>query len=72
MYVFDKELNNFRFYILVGHPMRRYQHQLLDSPVDRSSVLVASDRGDQHRAKRIYWENLAFHAADFNQKAKKV
>jgi len=24
------------------------------------------------RAKRIYWENLSFHAADYNQKPKKI
>ena len=25
----------------------------------------------QQRGKRIYWENLAFHASDFNRKTKK-
>ncbi len=55
-------------------PIRRYQHRLLDLPIDGSSLSATSDSDDQsqQRAKRIYWENLAFHAADYNQKAKKV
>ena len=50
--------------------MRRYQAALFNSPSGGSKRSAADDQ--QQRAKRIYWENLAFHAADFNQKAKKV
>jgi hypothetical protein len=50
-------------FIIDGLPIRR----LSDSPIDSSSVLA----DDQSRTKRIYWENLAFHATDYNQKAKK-
>ncbi|CAF3801112.1 unnamed protein product [Rotaria sp. Silwood1] len=62
---------------LSGLPIRQYQDQLYDSPIDSLSLLVVPDRHDQlqqqqQRAKRIYWENLAFHAADYNQKPKKV
>ncbi|CAF1026254.1 unnamed protein product [Rotaria sordida] len=58
---------------LSGLPsIKKYQDQLLESPVDSSSLSVAPDRYDQQRTKRIYWENLAFHAADYNQKPKKV
>ena len=56
------------FAILVGLPMRRYQSQLVNTPIDSSSDHDQS----QQRGKRIYWENLAFHASDFNQKAKKL
>ncbi|CAF4747622.1 unnamed protein product, partial [Rotaria magnacalcarata] len=52
-----------------GLPIRQYQDQLYQTPTDS---LLASDRHDQQRAKRIYWENLAFHAADYNQKPKKT
>jgi hypothetical protein len=61
--------------ILVGYPIRRYQRQLLDLPIDSLSVSSSLDSDDQlqqPRTKRIYWENLAFHAADYNQKGKKV
>jgi hypothetical protein len=38
------------------------------------SLLLTSDSDDQQqqqqRGKRIYWENLAFQPADYNQKAK--
>jgi hypothetical protein len=53
--------------------MRRYQNQLVNTPIDSSSILISSDQDNpQQRGKRIYWENLAFHASDFNQKSKKV
>ncbi|CAF2128545.1 unnamed protein product [Rotaria magnacalcarata] len=54
---------------LSGLPIRQYQDQLYQTPTDS---LLASDRHDQQHAKRIYWENLAFHAADYNQKPKKT
>jgi len=63
------------FNILVGLPMRRYQNQLLNLPIDSSSLLISSDKNNpqqQQRAKRIYWENLAFHAGDYNQKGKQL
>jgi hypothetical protein len=62
------------FNILVGLPMRRYQNQLLNVPIDSSSLLISSDKNNpqQQRAKRIYWENLAFHAGDYNQKGKQL
>jgi len=61
------------FYLVGLPPIRRYQDQLLNSPIDSSSLLISTDKNNpQQRAKRIYWENLAFHAADFNQKAKKL
>jgi hypothetical protein len=50
--------------------MRHYQARSLNSPAGVPLRFTADDQ--QQRAKRIYWENLAFHAADFNQKAKKV
>jgi hypothetical protein len=51
--------------------MRRYQNQLVNTPIDSSSIPSDQDNFQQ-RGKRIYWENLAFHASDFNQKAKKL
>ncbi|CAF2947101.1 unnamed protein product [Rotaria sp. Silwood2] len=60
---------------LSGLPIRQYQDQLFDSPIDSLSLLLIPNRHNQQqqqRAKRIYWENLAFHAADYNQKPKKV
>jgi len=61
------------FFCLVSLPVRRYQNQLLKSPIDDSSLSISSDKNNApQRGKRIYWENLAFHAADFNQKAKKL
>ncbi|CAF3111851.1 unnamed protein product [Rotaria socialis] len=54
-------------------PIGRYRNQLLDATIDDSSMLMSSDQNDpalQQRTKRIYWENLAFHATDFNQKVK--
>jgi hypothetical protein len=53
----------------VDQPNRRYSSHVLDTLIDRSLEPITDD---QQRIKRIYWENLAFHAADFNQKAKKV
>jgi hypothetical protein len=41
----------------------------LNSPL---SISADQDDVQQQRAKRIYWENLAFHAADYNQKVKKT
>lgn len=58
---------------LVGLPSRRYQQRVFDSSVFPSTS-NSDDPSDQQgqRHKRIYWENLAFHAADYNQKPKKV
>lgn len=67
-----KFTNSLYIYILADVPIRQSQRQLIDSPTDRLSLYLASDRLDQQRAKRIYWENLAFHATDYNQKPKKV
>jgi len=55
------------FYNLVGLPIP----QESNSAIDRS---LLSDQYNlpQERAKRIYWENLAFHAMDFTRKNKKV
>ncbi|CAF1573634.1 unnamed protein product [Rotaria sp. Silwood1] len=56
-------------------PTRQYQNLLLDSTIDSSSLFKSSDQNiphEQQRMKRIYWENLAFHATNFNQKNKKV
>ncbi|CAF3001165.1 unnamed protein product [Rotaria socialis] len=57
---------------LFGLPIRQYQDQLYQRPADSLSALSVSDRHNQQRTKRIYWENLAFHAADYNQKPKKT
>jgi hypothetical protein len=68
-------MSAFFFSCSVGLPIRRHPHRLLDAPIDGSSLSGSSDSDDQsqqQRAKRIYWENLAFHAADYNQKGKKV
>jgi hypothetical protein len=74
-YLVPNSIFIFSSLILVGYPIRRYQHRFLDLPVDSLSVSGSSDSDDQsqqQRTKRIYWENLAFHAADYNQKGKKV
>ena len=46
----------------------------MNSPIDNSPLPMPADQDDvqQQRGKRIYWENLAFHAADYNQKGRKV
>lgn len=55
-------------FLVSGLPVRRYR--LLNSPMN--DIPSDKDNPSPQRAKRIYWENLAFHAADFNQKAKKL
>lgn len=60
--------------VLVSSPIGRYSPGLLDAAIYDSSTSMLSDSNnshEQHRSKRIYWENLAFHAADFNRKTKK-
>ncbi|CAF0824502.1 unnamed protein product [Rotaria sordida] len=55
---------------LLRLPIRQYQNTVLDSRIDSSPLLMSSDQNDpdeQQRTKRIYWENLAFHAADFKK-----
>ncbi|CAF1400914.1 unnamed protein product [Adineta steineri] len=52
-------------------PVRRNQNQLLNSIKDSSLLSVSTDGSDQQRGKRIYWEDLAFHAADYDYKVKK-
>ena len=60
--------------VSVGRTVPRYQYPVLDSPIDSSPLLDSLDDStrQKQRTKRIYWENLAFHAADFNQKSKKL
>ncbi|CAF2656077.1 unnamed protein product [Rotaria sp. Silwood2] len=56
-------------------PIRQYQNRFLVSTIDNPSLFISSDQNIPHekqRMKRIYWENLAFHAADFNRKPKKI
>lgn len=70
-------ISDFNFYCLfafisAGLSMRQYQNQLYDPSTDSYTLFTGPDRHDQQREKRIYWENLAFHAADYNQKPKKV
>lgn len=53
--------------------MRQYQRRLIDSSLLSKASDDDSNDDDQsqQRGKRIYWENLAFHASDYNQKVKK-
>ncbi|CAF1295933.1 unnamed protein product [Adineta steineri] len=55
-------------------PVRRNQNQLLNSIKDSSLLSISTDGSNQQqqqRGKRIYWEDLAFHAADYDYKVKR-
>jgi hypothetical protein len=60
------------FSSLVSQPMARYPYPAADQNVDQLTLSNDESRAQKQRTKRIYWENLAFHAANFNQKVKKL
>ncbi|UJR32116.1 hypothetical protein I4U23_019584 [Adineta vaga] len=56
-------------------PVRQNQDQLAHTALNSLKVLMSIDQNQlekqQQRGKRIHWEDLAFHATDYNRKTKK-